>query len=282
MNSTYRDLERSVLEIKTQLLRLCSLQSIHIGGDLSLAEVMTVLWKRYIRFDASDPRWEKRDRFILSKGHAASLLSLEHAMIGCYDVNEVMNGFAQDASRFSMHVSRKDNPFVEFSTGSLGHGLPVACGIAEALKMKGNNDSRVFVVMGDGEQSEGSIWEAVMNASFLKLGNLVAIIDFNKLQSDGNVLEMTGIGNLKEKYKAFGWETYEIDGHDVAQIVDTFDHLPDPASEKPIAVICNTVKGHGVSMMEDQVRWHAGKISEEQYKEFTDILIKQFKEKWEA
>ena len=280
MNNLVKDLENKSLEIKKQLLKLCSMQSIHIGGDLSIVDVMTVLWQHTINYNPNDPRDENRDRFVLSKGHASAVTCFEQAMLGCFSVDDVYREYAQDEGRFSMHACNRTNPFVEVSTGSLGHGLPIACGIAQGLKLKGNNTNRVFVIMGDGEQSEGSIWEAAMNATFLKLGNLVGIIDFNKLQSDGSLLEMTSLGNLSEKYQSFGWRTYSIDGHDFNEIINVLDSLPEPKSNQPIAIICNTIKGHGIPEMENQAKWHAGKINEEQYLKYSLMLENEFDKKW--
>ena len=276
-----RQLEQTSLEIKKQLLKLCSIQSIHIGGDLSIVDVMTVLWQSFIKFNPRDPRDETRDRFVLSKGHASAVTCFEQAAIGCFDKEEIYEQYAQDGGKYSMHACNMLNPYVEVSTGSLGHGLAIAAGIAEGLKLKNNKTSRVYVVMGDGEQSEGSVWEAVMNSAQYKLGNLVGIIDFNKLQSDGSILEMTTLGNLPEKYRAFGWNVIEINGHDFEEIVNAFNSLPDASSEVPTAIICNTIKGNGIPEMENNVKWHAGKISEEQYEKYVSLLDEVFRKKWE-
>jgi len=273
------ELKKAALEIRKNLLKLCAEQVIHIGGDLSVTDVMTVLWQYKINYDPKDLTNENRDRFILSKGHASAVTSFNQAAIGCFSAEDVIKEYATDAGRFSMHSCNLVNPFVEVSTGSLGHGFPIACGIAAGLKLKNNTTSRVYVVMGDGEQSEGSIWEAVMNAVHYKLGNLVAILDFNKLESDGTIDEITSLGNIGEKYRVFGWNVIEIDGHDIKKIKDAFDNLPCADSNIPTILICHTIKGKGVSFMENQVRWHAGKITKEQYlsavKELENELIKE-------
>ena len=262
---TVEELKKAALEVRKNLLKLCSLQTIHIGGDLSVADVMTVLWQYQMNYDPQDPNWEKRDRFVLSKGHASAVTSFNQAAIGCFSAEDVWNEYATDEGRFSMHSCNLVNPYVEVSTGSLGHGFPVACGMAAGLRLKGNNTSRVYVVMGDGEQSEGSIWEAAMYAVKQKLGNLVAIVDFNGLEADGSLEEITALGDIAEKYRAFGWNVCEFDGHDIANIKGYFDNLPPVDSEQPTVFICHTIKGKGVDFMENQARWHAGKITEEQY-----------------
>lgn len=180
-----------------------------------------------------------------------------------------------------MHSCNLVNPYVEVSTGSLGHGLPVACGMAAGLRLKGNNVSRVYTIMGDGEQAEGSVWEAIANASRYKLGNLVAMVDCNGLEADGLVVEVTGLGNIADKYRAFGWNVREIDGHDIAAIKQAFDELPTPDSNVPTVFICHTVKGKGVPFMENQVKWHAGKITDEQLEECVAYLDNEFERRWQ-
>lgn len=266
------ELKRAAIEIRKNLLTLCSKQTIHIGGDLSIADVMTVLWQYQMNYDPRYPLDESRDRFILSKGHASAVTSFNQAVIGCFDSEDVIKEYASDEGKFSMHSCKLINPYVEFSTGSLGHGFPVACGIAAGLRLKGNHTSRVYVVMGDGEQSEGSVWEAAMNAVHYKLGNLVSIVDYNGLEADGKIDDITGLDDLSDKYIAFGFRVCEFNGNDVAEIKKQFDNLPEPDSDIPTVFICHTVKGKGISFMENQARWHAGKITEEQLKLCLDEL----------
>lgn len=274
------DLEKAALSVRLQLLKLCSIQTIHIGGDLSIADVMTALWQYQMKYDKDDPKAEYRDRFVLSKGHASAVTSFNQAAIGCFEVDDVFKEYAVDGGRFSMHSCNLVNPYVEISTGSLGHGMPVACGIAAALKLKNNKTNRVYTVMGDGEQEEGSVWEAAMNAVKYQLGNLVAIVDCNGFQADGSVKEISGIGNIAEKYRLFGWNVSEFDGNDMAKIKENFDNLPQADSNIPTVLICNTIKGKGVPFMENQARWHAGKITEEQYLQSVKILEDSFNSKW--
>lgn len=265
MDKQIAKLYKAATQVRRWLLKLCNTQAIHIGGDLSSTDFMTVLWQYQMKYDPKNPQDEMRDRFILSKGHASAVTSFNQAAIGCFDANDVIKEYATDGGRFSMHSCNLVNPFVEVSTGSLGHGFPVACGIAAALRLKRNNTSRVYVVMGDGEQSEGSIWEAAMNAVHYHLGNLVALIDWNGLEADGTLDQITGLGNLAEKYRSFGWRVVELDGHDIVAIKEAFDLLPPADSQQPTVLLCHTTKGKGVSFMENQLCWHAGKVSDEQY-----------------
>jgi transketolase len=275
-----QSLEKAALEIRKNLLTLCEQQVIHIGGDLSVADVMTVLWQYQMRYDPADPKNEARDRFVLSKGHAAAVTSFNQAAIGCYDTADIFKEYASDNGRFAMHSCNLINPHVEVSTGSLGHGLPVAAGLAQGLKLKGNTQSRVYVVMGDGEQSEGSMWEAIMNAAHYKLGNLIGILDCNGLGFDGTIDEITGLGDIADKYRTFGWNVTEVDGHNIAALVDAFDHLPPTDFDKPTLIVCHTVKGHGVDYMENQVKWHAGRLSPENRDAAIRQLEKAYEQKW--
>lgn len=276
MKKTVPELEKAALRIREDLLKLCSIQTIHIGGDLSAADVMTALWQYQLHYDPQRPRAEERDRFVLSKGHASAVTSLNQAAIGCFPKETVFREYATDGGRFSMHSCGLVNPYVEVSTGSLGHGFPVACGIAAGLRLKGNFTSRVYVVMGDGEQAEGSIWEAAMNAAHYRLGNVVAIVDNNGLEADGAIADITGLGSIGEKYRAFGWRVRELDGNNMTEIVGQFDALPPADTEIPTVLICHTVKGKGVAFMEGQARWHAGKITREQYEESLAHLNAEF------
>lgn len=282
MLATIKDLEKAALDIRINLLKLCNKEVIHIGGDLSIADVMTVLWQYQMKYNPENPQDENRDRFVLSKGHASAVTSFNQAAIGCFAAESVMNEYATDQGRFSMHSCNLVNPFVEVSTGSLGHGMPVACGIAAGLRLKKNNTSRVYTVMGDGEQSEGSIWEAAANAVKCKLGNLIAIVDFNGLEADGTLDAITGLGNIAEKYRAFDWNVVEINGNRIEEIKNCFDRLPKATSEIPTAIIAHTTKGCGVSFMENEVRWHAGKVTDEQLKEAIDALYKAYEGRWRA
>ncbi len=276
-----KELEKAALEIRKSLLELAAVQVIHIGGDLSITDVMTALWQYQMKYDPQNPAWEKRDRFVLSKGHASAVTSFNQAAIGCFKKEDVIREYATDGGRFSMHSCNLVNPYVDVSTGSLGHGFPIALGIASALRLKGNFENRVYVVMGDAEQSEGSIWEAAMNAVHHKLGNLVAMIDSNGLGGDNELSESTSLGNLAEKYRTFGWNVMELDGNNMREVVNSFDSIPKADSDVPTIMVCHTIKGKGVPFMENVVRWHCGKISEEERDSCISMLEKEFLNKWE-
>jgi len=280
MKTKIQKMEKASLEIRKKLLNLSTQHVIHIGGDLSVADIMTVLWQYKINYDANNPEWEQRDRFILSKGHAAAVTSYNQAAIGCYNHVDINKEYASDNGRFAMHSCNLINQHVEVSTGSLGHGLPIGAGIAAGLKLKANTQSRVYVVMGDGEQSEGSIWEGVMNAKHQQLGNLIGIIDENKLGFDGTLEEISGLTDLTGKYKTFGWNVVKVDGHDITQLIKTFDNLPPADSNIPTVVICKTVKGKGVDFMENNVKWHAGQLSIENRDSAIEQLEQAYIEKW--
>lgn len=280
MANSVKELEAMALQIRKNLLKLCSIQVIHIGGDLSITDVMVALWQYQINYDPEDPNWEGRDRFVLSKGHASAVTAFNQAAIGCFSADAVLKEYATDTGRFSMHSCNLTNPYVDVSTGSLGHGMPVACGMAAALRMKGNYTSRVYTVMGDGEQSEGSIWEAAMNAVHYKLGNLVGIVDFNGLEADGAVADITELRSIADKYRVMGWNVMELNGNDMEQIKKAFDSLPAASSTIPSVLVCHTTKGCGVDYMENVARWHTGKISDEQLSEAITALQAAFDKKW--
>lgn len=277
-----RELEAACLSIRKDILDLATREVMHVGGDLSITDVVTVLWQYQMKYDPKNPSWEERDRFVLSKGHASAVSAFNQAAIGCYERKEVLETYAKDGSKFSMHTCNLINPYVEISAGSLGHGMPIACGMAAGLKLKGNKTSRVYVIMGDGEQSEGSIWEGVLNATFHKLGNLVAIIDNNGLGGDAELTKSTTLGNIAEKYRAFGWRVEEFDGNDVSQIVEHLDALPPAESDIPTVFVCDTIKGKGVPYMENVPKWHCGAITQEQYDELVHELDDQYNRKWSS
>lgn len=278
--ATVQRLEKAALEIRLDLLELCKKTAIHIGGDMSVCDVMTALWQYKINYRVDDPKWAERDRFVLSKGHAAAVTSFNQAAIGCYDPQEIHDEYATDFGRFGMHSCNLANPHVEVSTGSLGHGFPVSTGMAAALKADGNTVSRVYTVMGDGELQEGSIWESAMLAPALKLGNLVAFVDRNGLGFDGRTEALVGLDPVADKWRAFNWNVVEIDGHDMSAILDVLDSLPEPTSDVPTVVIANTVKGHGINFMANNVSWHAGKLNEEDHRLAVQELTDAYELKW--
>jgi len=227
----------------------CS-KSSHIGSCLSIVELLWTLYFRVLLIDAHNPAYSHRDKFILSKGHASVALYATLAERGFFD-KKILDKFYIDDGVLPGHLDMEVVPGVEASTGSLGHGLSIGAGMAIANRLNGN-PGRVFVLLGDGECNEGSVWEAVMLCSHLKLDSITAIIDFNKLQGFGRTNDIINQSNLAERWKAFGWETYETDGHNTNSLEKIFR-----ANQKgPKAVIAHTVKGKGVSFMEDRLEWH--------------------------
>ncbi len=228
----------------------------HIGAILSVADVMAVLYADVLKYDSMNPKWEDRDRFILSKGHAGASVYAALAESGFFSVEELKTHY-QNGSRLSGHVSHH-LPGVDFSTGSLGHGLSAGVGMAYAAKKDGKKH-RVFVVLGDGECDEGSVWEAALFANHFRLNKLVAIVDHNHMQSmdfQENTLEIEDFGG---KWKAFGWNVIEINGNDHEELKTAFrraDENGKLANHKPTVIIANTIKGYGVSFMRNDILWH--------------------------
>lgn len=227
--------------------------SSHIASILSMADILAVLYGKVLRFKSEDPKWAGRDRFILSKGHAGAGVYATLAENGFFPVEKLQSHY-QDGSDLSGHVSHKGIPGVEFSTGSLGHGLPVAAGMALAAKIN-NKKNRTFVLLGDGECDEGSNWEAILFAAHHKLDNLVAIVDRNMLQSIYSTEETLSLEPFDKKWKAFGWNVVEVDGHNHDEILNACQAKLEVAN-KPLCIIASTIKGKGVSFMENNILWH--------------------------
>ena len=234
----------------------------HPGGSLSIAEIITYLYFKEMNIDPQKPDMPERDRFVLSKGHAAPALYSVMAQKGYFPVEELKTLRKVD-SRLQGHPSMKCLPGIDISSGSLGQGISAACGMALGAKLKGA-DFRVYSILGDGEIEEGQVWEAAMYASAKKLDNLVAFVDNNNLQIDGTVEEVNSPYPIPEKFAAFGWNVIEIDGHSFEDIENALNAARD-CKGKPTAIIAKTVKGKGVSFMENQVNWHGSAPNAEQY-----------------
>ena len=225
----------------------------HVASCFSIADVLAVLYKKILNVRATEPKWEGRDRCILSKGHAGAAMYAALAELGFFPVEKLLTHY-QDGSDLSGHVSHKNVPGVELSTGSLGHGLGVACGLAYGAKLD-SKKHRVFTILSDGECDEGSVWEAILFAAHHKLVNLVAVVDYNKIQSLAKVSETLGLEPFADKWRSFGWAVVEVDGHDHARLEKVLSEIPNQAG-KPTCVMMHTVKGKGVSFMENSVLWH--------------------------
>lgn len=231
----------------------------HPGGSLSAVEILTALYFDEMNIDPENPKKEDRDRFVLSKGHAAPVLYATLAERGYFDKKELLS-LRKVGAMLQGHPDMKGTPGVEISTGSLGQGFSVACGMAMASKLD-NAPWRVYALLGDGEVQEGLIWEAAMSAAHYKLDNMVAFLDYNGLQIDGEVEKVMNIGPIVDKFKSFGWNVIEIDGHDFDQIFAALDMAKETVG-KPTMIVAKTVKGKGVSFMENNAGWHGNAPSD--------------------
>jgi len=244
------------------LVSLCAAGSGHAGGTLSIMEITAALYLRVADHDPNYPSWPQRDRIIWSTGHKAPSLYLGLAFAGFCEKDDVVL-LRKLSSPFQGHPHWLKLPGVEVSTGSLGQGLSIAVGMALAGKLNKQN-YRTFCIMGDGEQQEGQIWEAAMEAGHHKLDNLVGIVDCNRLQIDGWVRDVMNVDPLDDKYRSFGWEVLRVDGHDMDQVVETLEKAK-AGFGKPVVILAETVKGKGVRLMEDKLEWHYLPLNEEQY-----------------
>ncbi len=243
--------------------------SAHLGGGLSMVEIMATLYCHILKFDKDNPHWEKRDRFILSKGHG--VLGFYSALLVSGLISEKkFNTYYENESDLIAHPIMNLDLGIESSNGSLGHGLSMGIGISYAAKYKNNLNFNTYVLLGDGECNEGSVWEAIMLAPQLKLDNLIAIIDYNKLQSDMTVgKDIINLGDLYLKFQNFGWDVFNIDGHNIKELINSFES---PKSEnKPRMIVANTVKGKGVSFMENNNEWHHNLLTKSKF----DLAIKE-------
>ncbi|KLU66519.1 transketolase 1 [Desulfosporosinus acididurans] len=235
----------------------------HPGGCLSATDLLDVLYMNVLRVDPQNPHWDKRDFFFLSKGHAAPALYAALCERGFFPEEELFT-FREAESRLPAYPSCESTPGVDMASGSLGQGLSIANGAALAAKLKGS-DQRAYVMLGDGELHEGQVWEAMLTTAHYHLDNVCAIVDYNKLQLDGRLDEVKSLGDLPGKWRAFDWNVLEIDGHDLPQIEKAFAQAQ-AVKLQPSVIIAHTIKGKGVSFMEDQVDWHAAAPSDAELK----------------
>lgn len=249
-------------EIRKDIVKmLTESASGHPGGSLSATDIMTVLFFKEMNLDPNNEKDPNRDRFVLSKGHAAPVLYSALARRGYFPVEE-LSTLRKFKSRLQGHPSIQYLPGIDMSTGSLGQGVSAAVGMALARKID-KKDYRVYTLLGDGELEEGQVWEAAMCAAHYKLNNLTAFIDFNGLQIDGDITKVMNPCPIDKKFEAFGWNVLVIDGHNYEEIIDAIEKAKE-CKDKPTAVVCNTVKGKGVSFMENQAAWHGTAPSKEQ------------------
>ncbi len=241
-----------------------SAKSGHPGGSLSIAEILAVLYFNQMNIDEKNPKAKGRDRLVLSKGHTAPALYSTLALRGFFDINELKT-LRNINSKLQGHPDMKNIPGVDASTGSLGQGLSIANGMALASKMD-SEGVRVYCICGDGEIEEGQIWEAAMTSSHYKLDNLCLIVDNNNLQIDGAVSDVMNIYPIDEKFKSFGFEVINVDGHNIPELISAFEQAK-KVKGKPTVIIANTIKGKGVSFMENEAGWHGKAPNEEEYKQ---------------
>ncbi len=264
------DLENIANKLRLHVVEMTyAARSGHPGGSLSAADMIAALYFKMMRHDPQNPEWEDRDRFVLSKGHVAPVLYAALAESGYFPVEDLLT-LRQMGSKLQGHPVRGKIPGVEMSTGSLGQGLSMACGIALAAKMDGK-DFKTVCMLGDGELQEGQNWEAAMFARQNKLTNLIAIVDRNRLQITGDTERAVGLEPLPEKWSSFGWQVIIIDGHNMRQVLEALDKAY-KAKSKPTVIIMKTVKGKGVSFMENNAGFHGRACNEDEYQKAVEEL----------
>ncbi len=276
-NVTVKELKKQCLELKKKVIHMIYVaQSGHPGGSLSAADFVTAAYFREMNIDPKNPGWADRDRFVLSKGHVCPIQYAALATLGYFPESE-LETLRKENSILQGHPSMNKCPGIDISTGSLGQGLACAVGMGIMAK-RDKKDYRVFVVVGDGECQEGEIWEAAQTANKYQLDNLIVFVDNNNLQLDGITDEVMPNIDLGKKFEAFGFETYELDGNDMQQIVDTFDRIRMTKNGKPKCIFGHTVKGNGISYMENECGWHGVAPNKEQYEQAMKELDAQLAE----
>lgn len=271
------------LEKKAHELRMLTLDttkwagSAHIGGGMSALDVMTVLYHKYMKIDVSNPNWEDRDRFILSKGH----VGVAYAPILCdlgFNDKELLKTFNLSNSTMGIHLDSNKVVGVDASTGSLGHGMSIAVGTALAAKVLGK-DYKTYVLLGDGECDEGSNWEAAMSAAHYKTTNMISFVDRNKCMIDGRTEDVMRLEPLADKWASFGFEVKVIDGNNIKEICEAVDEALANTGDKPYMIILDTIKGCGIDFMEDDYTWHYGAIDDNKYEQAKASLVKHYEKR---
>ena len=269
---TNEELELMAKKVRKGIIEaVYSNNSGHPGGSLSIADILTVLYFKEMNINPKNPKWEDRDRLVLSKGHCSPALYSCLANRGYFPVEDLKT-FRNINSYLQGHPDMKNIPGVDMTTGSLGQGLSSANGMAIAGKMEGKN-YRVYCILGDGEIEEGQIWEAAMTSAKYKLDNLCVIVDNNNLQIDGTIEEVMSPYPIDEKFRSFGFQIINIDGHNIREIIDALD-VAKNVKEKPVCIIAKTIKGKGISYMENKAEWHGKAPNEEQY----ELALKELEE----
>lgn len=262
---TTRELASICIDVRRDIVRMIHTGgSGHPGGSLSLVEILTMLYFEAMRIMPDDPGWSERDRLVLSKGHASSVIYAVLARRGFFPLSELAT-FNAPGSRLQVHIDMHRVPGIDISSGSLGHGLSVAVGMALADRMDGKQ-RKVFVVMSDGECQAGQVWEAAMAAAHFRLGDIIGFVDCNQYQTDGMVKDIMGIEPIDAKWRAFGWSVQQIDGHNLGEIRAALQQAAEP-QDCPRLILARTVKGKGISYMENSVPWHSHAINDEEYQQ---------------
>ncbi len=271
MKSSIEELKKKAKEIRLNIVNMVGPDKTgHFGGSCSIADVVAVLYFQKMRHDPGNPHWEDRDRLVFSKGHAAIVQYAALGMCG-YFPKEELAGLKKLGCKLQGHPDLRKTPGIEANTGSLGQGLSISCGIAAGARLD-KKSYRVYCIVGDGEIAEGQIWEAAMSASWYKLDNLTVILDRNRLQATGAIADRFDTNPLKEKWEAFNWNVIEIDGHDIKQITEALDNA-EKVKGKPTIIIANTIKGKGIKCAENNVAFHNGSLTQEQYDQACENLM---------
>lgn len=269
----YEVLRERALFVRLETLRLARIAGAgHYSGTFSAAELLATLYYHQLRIDPRRPDWPDRDRFVLSKGHAAIGLYPLLADLGYFDPSE-LESYTRLGSAFGDHPDMRKIPGIDFSSGSLGHGLSIGVGMALGARVQGR-DFRTYVMVGDGELAEGQVWEAVMSANHYRLKSLVCVVDRNQLGIDGPTEDIMTAEPIHDRFGAFGWDVQRIDGHDLGAIVAAFDRLDEVGGDAPHVIVADTVKGKGVKRMEHDVNWHVGNLNDEDYGAVRDELLR--------
>jgi len=272
LNNLYNinELENKAKQIRKDIINMVfKASSGHLGGSLSIVEILVALYYVHMNVNPQDPKWEGRDRFVLSKGHTAPALYAVLADKGYFDKELLFNSYRSINSPLQGHPDCNKTLGIDMTSGSLGIGLSAACGMAIGAKIL-NKEINIYTILGDGETNEGQIWEAAMTAAHHKLDNLIAFIDLNKIQNDGFTKDIMKMDNMVQRWESFGWSVFEIDGHDLYQVLNAIQSAQEVV-EKPAMIICHTVKGKGVSFMENNIKFHGGCPTKEQY----DLAIRE-------
>ncbi len=263
MKLTIEELEKMACTLRLDVIRMVGVgQKGHLGGSCSLSEIITVLYFHQMKHDPKNPKWEERDRFLLSKGHAALIQYAALAEAG-YFPKEELDKVKRLGAMLQGHPDMKTTPGIEGNTGSLGQGLSMACGMAAGLRID-QKKSKVYCVIGDGEIAEGQIWEAAMAASYYKLDNLIVFLDKNNLMATGPVVERYDTNPLMEKWEAFGWHVSMVDGHNIKEIINALGQV-EKITGKPKIIIAHTIKGKGISFAENIAAFHNGELTKDQF-----------------